>query len=331
VRQAVVVATGSTPTVPDLPDLRDAEPWTNREFTAVDVVPASIVVLGGGVVACEAAAALNGLGSHVTLLSRSGLLGRAEPFAGELVADALRAAGVDVRLGADVTSVHREGPTVTAALGDGTTVVAEEVLCALGRRPATTGLGLETVGIEPGAAIDVDDTLRSAVPWLYAVGDVNGRAALTHQGKYQARACGDVIAARATGSDTDDPRFTAYADHRMVPQVVFTDPQVAWVGLTAEQARTQGFDVRVVEYDLGKVAGAALLADGYTGRASMVVDEARKVPIGFTFVGREVAELLHSATVAVVGELPLSVLWHAVPSYPTVSEVWLRLLETYGL
>jgi dihydrolipoamide dehydrogenase len=116
-----------------------------------------------------------------------------------------------------------------------------------------------------------------------------------------------------------------------VPQVVFTDPEVCAVGLTAEQARQRGRTVRVVDYELGSVSGASLHADGYTGRARMVVDEDRRVVVGATFVGQDTADLLHSATVAVVGEVPLERLWHAVPSFPTMSEVWLRLLETYGL
>jgi pyruvate/2-oxoglutarate dehydrogenase complex dihydrolipoamide dehydrogenase (E3) component len=158
---------------------------------------------------------------------------------------------------------------------------------------------------------------------------------LTHQGKYQARICADVIVARSQGVPEQTiaatRKYQAFADARMVPQVVFTDPQVAAVGLTGAQAREQGFDVRVVEYDIGSVAGASLEADGYTGRANLVVDEARHVLLGATFVGPDVAELLHSATIAVVGEVPIDTLWHAVPSFPTVSEVWLRLLETYGL
>jgi len=165
------------------------------------------------------------------------------------------------------------------------------------------------------------------------VGDVNGRVLLTHQGKYQARAAGDVIAARAAGRPVDDAPWGAHAataDHDAVPQVVFTDPEIAAVGPTADQARAQGKTIRVVDYDLGGVAGAGLSRDGYQGAARMIVDEDRGVMIGATFVGPDVAELLHAATTAIVGEVPLDRLWHAVPSYPTVSEIWLRLLEAYG-
>jgi dihydrolipoamide dehydrogenase len=189
------------------------------------------------------------------------------------------------------------------------------------------------VGLEPGRTTPTDDWLHvQGVDggWLYAVGDVNGRNLLTHMGKYQARLCGDVILRRARGEEPSEA-LRARADTLGAPSVVFTDPQVASVGHTEAEARDAGLRVRAVEYDIGSVAGASLLADGYRGRAKMVVDEGRRVVVGATFVGQDVAELLHSATVAVVGEVPLEALWHAVPSYPTISEVWLRLLEAYGL
>ena len=204
---------------------------------------------------------------------------------------------------------------------------------ATGRRPATAGLGLEAFGVEPGRALEVDDTGRaSAVDggWLYAAGDVTGRAPLTHQGKYGARAAGDTVAALAAGKPVSSEPwspFTATADHHAVPQVVFTDPEVAAVGLA--DARPGSAD-RVVDIDIA-VAGSSLHADGYTGKARMVVDTERNVLLGVTFVGQDVSELLHSATIAIVGEVPLDRLWHAVPSFPTISEVWLRLLEAYGL
>jgi pyruvate/2-oxoglutarate dehydrogenase complex dihydrolipoamide dehydrogenase (E3) component len=329
---AVVLATGTTAAVPPIPGLVESEPWTSREVTSLHAVPRRLAVLGGGVVACEMAQAVKGLGAEeVTVLERgSGLLGRMEPWAGERVAASLREFGVDVRTGTKVVEVRRTGAEVTVTLEGGATVVADEVLCALGRRPATTDLGLETVGLEPGSYLTVDDSLRvDGVDWLYATGDVNGRSLLTHMGKYQARICGDVIAARAQGRPEQHLRATS--DHGAVPQVVFTDPQACSVGRTEAEARDNGIDVRVVSYALENVAGGSLQGDGYAGRAALVIDEARHVIVGATFVGPEVADLLHSATVAVVGEVPLDRLWHAVPSYPTVSEVWLRLLEEYGL
>src|SRR4051794_37903531 len=341
---AVVLSTGSTPSVPPIPGLKEAKPWGSREVTNVAEIPPRVVILGGGVVGVESADALRGLGAEVTLIARGGLLDGREPWAGEILADSLKAAGVDVRTGTETSKVERsDDGTVTVTISSGSggsggeeAITADEIVAALGRRPNSGDIGLDTVGLEAGKAVEVDDTLRSTTrDWLYATGGVNGRGPLTHQGKYQARICGDVIVARSKGVDEDtiatDSKYRAYADARMVPQVVFTDPQVCSVGLTEAQAREQGFDVRVVEYDLSWVTGASIEADGYVGRANLVVDEARGVPIGATFVGQDTAELLHSATIAIVGEVPIERLWHAVPSFPTISEVWLRLLETYGL
>jgi dihydrolipoamide dehydrogenase len=333
-RHAVAIATGSDAAVPDIEGLRAAAPWTSREATSAQRVPATLAVIGGGVVATEMATAYAGFGTKVTVIARGGLLSGMEPFAGELVAAGLRELGATVLLDTATTRVTRTGDGVTISTGDGATITADEVLVATGRTPRTGDIGLETVGLTPGKWITTDDTLRvPGFDWLYAAGDVTHRALLTHQGKYQARAVGDVIAARAAGAAVSDAPWgthVATADHRAVPQVTFTDPQVASVGLTAAAAREAGHRVRVVDYEIGRVAGAGLHADGYTGTARMVVDEEREVVLGMTFAGPDVAELLHSATIAVVGEVPLARLWHAVPAYPTVSEIWLRLLEGYG-
>ncbi|WP_313480220.1 NAD(P)/FAD-dependent oxidoreductase [Microbacterium sp.] len=333
-RHAVAVATGSDATIPDIPGLAEAHPWTSREATAAEQVPESLAVIGGGVVGVEMATVYAGLGAAVTLIARRGLLERMEPFAGEQVAEGLRGLGVDVRLNTQTTAVRREGDAVTLTLDDGHEITTAEVLVATGRTPRSADIGLDVVGLRPGRSIEVDDTMR--VPgsdWLYAVGDVNGRALLTHQGKYQARAAGDVIAARSRGEVIADDawgRHVATADHAAVPQVVFTEPEVASVGMTADAARAAGREIEVVDYDLGAVSGAALYADDYRGTARMVIDAEREVVVGATFVGADVAEMLQAATIAVVGEVPISRLWHAVPAYPTMSEIWLRFLEEYG-
>lgn len=382
-RYAVVVATGSRPVMPPIDGLEAARPWTSREATSADEVPRRLAIIGGGVVACEMATAYRDLGSVVTVLARGPrLLPHDEDFAGQAVADALTASGVDVRLGTEVTSVRRDADGVHLAVAGGD-LTADELLVATGRRPATDDLGLAHLGLAPGDALEADDSLAvTAVPggWLYAAGDVTGRTATTHQGKYDARVAGDVIAARFApdgaghgdaghgGAGHDDAghaepasreteradpsrlqdesadlnpaaeavatawsRFRASADHEAAPQVVFTRPEVASVGLTLAAAREAGYPARAVDYDLGSVAGAAVAADGYAGRARIVVDTERRVLLGATFVGPEVAELVHAATIAVVGQVTLDRLWHAVPAYPTVSEVWLRLLETAGL
>jgi dihydrolipoamide dehydrogenase len=339
----VVVAVGSDAALPAVPGLAEAAPWTSRDATAVQKVPRRLAVLGGGVVACEMAQALHALGAEETVLLARGdrLLGRTEPFAGELVAASLRDGGIDIRFGAALDRVERPvpgGPVTVRLAGDrpveDRTIEVDELLVATGRIPRTGDLGLSTVRLPDGGYLPVDDSMRvTGVDggWLYAVGDANGRSLLTHMGKYQARVCGDVIAARARGRSDDAHALRDTADGAGAPQVVFTTPQVCAVGRTERQAREQGYPVRTVEYEIGSVTGAYLLADGYTGRAKAVVDTERRVLLGVTFVGPGVAELLHAATVAVIGEVTLDRLWHAVPAFPTVSEVWLRLLEAYGL
>ena len=336
-KHAVVISTGSDPMIPDIKGIHDVSPWTSRNATSAQKVPESLIIIGGGVVACEMATAWSTLGSKVILASRSGLLRGVEPFAGELVAESLKSLGVEIRLRVSPVSVTRSGD-VKVEFDDKSTISAAEILIATGRIPRTKNIGLETIGLHDGW-LPVDETLlvrhetNKDDPWLYATGDVNHRALLTHQGKYQGRAAGDVITARAKGIKLSKEPWgwhVATADVQSVPQVIFTDPEVAAVGLTEAAARKKGFKVRAVEYKIGNVAGAFLHADVYKGKAKAVVDEDRKVLLGLTFVGPDVAELLQAATIAVVGEVPLQRLWHAVPAYPTISEIWLRLLETYG-
>jgi pyruvate/2-oxoglutarate dehydrogenase complex dihydrolipoamide dehydrogenase (E3) component len=326
-RRAVVLATGTGAAVPPIPGLRESRPWDNRSVTAAKEIPRRLLVLGGGAVGAEMAQAFRRLGAaEVTLVEAAErLLPNEEPFAGDGVAAAFEAEGITVITGVKLVAAHRDGPTVTGTLEHGREVVAEEILVAVGRRPSTADLGLDTVGLEPGRYVEVDDRLRATGVeggWLYAVGDCNGRALLTHMGKYQARLAGDVI----LGKDVSD-----LASRDIVPRVTFTDPQVAAVGLTEAQARARGMGIRVVDTPTGGVAGASLMGEGVAGTSRLVVDEARRVVVGATFTGPGVAELLHAATVAIAGEVTLDRLWHAVPSFPTVSEVWLRLLEGYGL
>ncbi|MEV5261142.1 NAD(P)/FAD-dependent oxidoreductase [Streptomyces anulatus] len=335
-RHAVAVCTGSRAVVPSLPGVEEARPWTSREATSAKEAPGRLVIVGGGVVGVEMATVWQALGSEVTLLIRgSGLLPKMEPFAGELVADALTEAGARIRTGVSATALRRPAPDgpVTVDLDDGDRIEADEILFATGRAPRTDDLGLETIGLEPGSWLTVDDSCRvEGTDWLYAVGDVNHRALLTHQGKYQARIAGAAIAARTGKTPLETAPWgthAATADHGAVPQVVFTDPEAASVGLTLAEAERAGHRVRAVDHDLAAVAGSGLYADGYRGRARMIVDLDREILLGVTFVGPGIGELLHSATIAVAGEVPIARLWHAVPAYPTISEVWLRLLETY--
>ncbi len=334
----MVLATGSDPYVPDVPGLREAQPWTNREATSAEQAPKRLAVIGGGPVASEMAQALHSLGAEETTMLVAGerLLPKTEPFAGDLVAKSFQEAGIEVRLGRFVTHVERPVPAgpVTVHVDDGSRVEADELLVGTGREPVVQNIGLDTIGLEAEGPIEVDSSMRAtAVPdgWLYAIGDVNGRNQLTHMGKYQARICGDVIAARAKGLPDHGPALHDFADDKGAPQAIFTDPQVLAVGRTEAKARADGFDVRTAEYDVADVIGAQLQGDGYTGRAKAVVDEDRRTLIGFTLVGPAVVDHLHAATVAVTAEVPIDRLWHAVPAFPTASEFWLGLLETYGL
>jgi dihydrolipoamide dehydrogenase len=325
--RAVVLATGSWAVIPRIPGLAEAHPWTNREATAAKDVPPRLLVMGGGAVGAELAQAFARLGSQVTVVeSAPRLLAREEPFAGDEVRRAFEEEGIAVMAGVSVTAVERvadDGP-VTVSFDDADPIDVDEILVAAGRRPATADVGLENVEQVPGLPVPVDELYRvcgpeGSVPWLYAVGDCNGTAPLTHMGKYQARIAADVIVGRPVSPVT------------VVPRVTFTDPQVAAVGFTGAEARAAGYQVEVVSYGTGEVAGAYTLGEGIRGTSHLVIDRDRKVVIGATFTGPSVQEMLHAATIAIVGEVPLHRLWHAVPAFPTVSEVWLRLLEEYGL
>jgi pyruvate/2-oxoglutarate dehydrogenase complex dihydrolipoamide dehydrogenase (E3) component len=343
-RRAVVLAPGSSAAVPPIPGLREAAPWTNREVTTAKALPASLLVLGGGVVGVEMAWAYASLGVRVTVVEAGErVIAGEEEFASEQVREGLEANGVDVIVGVKATAVSREADGAGAGanasaespatargaarlkLSDGRTLSGEELLVAVGRRARTQELGLEAIGLQAGAGgyVQVADTMQ--VPghdWLYVIGDANGRALLTHMGKYQAR----VAAEHILGGS-----LSLRSDGLLSPRVIFTEPQVAAVGHTLASARAAGLNVRAVDRDVEGNAGGSFLGRGAPGTARLVVEEDRGVLVGATFTGVEVAESLHAATIAIVGEVPLQRLWHAVPCFPTRSEVWLRLLEEYGL
>jgi dihydrolipoamide dehydrogenase len=327
-RKAVVVATGSSPLIPPIEGLREAEPWTNREATTAKEVPERLAILGGGVVGVEMAQAYSSLGSDVTLIERGDrLIAREEPFASDDVEQSLRENGVDVRLGVGATAVSAEGGEVTLELEGGGPVRSDELLVAIGRKLNSDDIGVETVGLEPGKPIEVDDAMRTAQhDWLYAIGDVNGRALLTHMGKYQARIAADVILGYPSGC------IASNADGSRSPRVIFTDPHVAAVGYTLDAAQQDGLNARAVDVSTQGNAGASFYGrDDARGTTRLVVDDDRNVIVGATFTGPEIAEFLQAATIAVVGEIPLDRLFHAVPAFPTRSEVWLYLLEALGI
>jgi dihydrolipoamide dehydrogenase len=327
--RAVVLATGSGPVMPPVPGLAEARPWDNRAATSAKEVPRRLLVLGGGAVGVEMAQAFRRLGSEqVVVLEGAGrLLAREEPFAGEEVRAAFEAEGITVVTGVRMTAARRvgsDGPVV-ASLSDGREFAGDEILVAVGRKAATGDIGLERVGLEPGRPVRVDQALRAAGVsggWLYAIGDCNGLAPLTHMGKYHGR----IAAAAILGQDVADE-----ASRDVVPRVTFTDPQVCAVGPTAAQARAAGLPVTVVSVPTGEVPGAYTQGTGIRGTSQLVIDDQRRTIVGATFTGPGLAELLHSATVAICGGVTVDQLRHAVPSFPTVSEVWLHLLEAYGL
>jgi pyruvate/2-oxoglutarate dehydrogenase complex dihydrolipoamide dehydrogenase (E3) component len=325
-RRAVVIAAGSGAAIPPVPGLREIAPWTNRQATTAKAVPARLTVLGGGAVGCELAQAWASLGAKVTLVEAlASLLPGEEPFAGEELADAMGDAGVTLQLGAKAIEARRSDQgTFTLSLEGGEAIVSDELLVAVGRSPHTDDLGLESVDLEPGATIDVDDHMRVAGPahrdWLYAIGDVNGRALLTQAGKYQAAIAVANIMNREATADWD---------RGLTPRVVFTEPQIAAVGRTLREALDDGVRARAVDADLGLTPGASFIGKGAPSACRIVVDEQREVMIGATFTGPEVAESLQAATIAIVGEVPLRRLAHAMPPFPTRSEVWLRLLDPW--
>jgi len=326
-RKALVLATGSTAAMPPIDGLGAVGAWSNREVTTAKEAPGSLLILGGGVVGVEMAAAWSSLGTDVTLIEGlERILVREEPFASERVAESLTGKGVTIRTGVKVTGAERDeaAGTVAVVLDDGERLEAQHLLVAVGRRPNVGGIGLETVGVETdGHPIEVDDRMRvGGRDWLYAIGDVNGRSLLTHMGKYQARVAAENILGRDLVAARDDERS---------PRAIFTDPEVAAVGYTLEGARKAGLEVTAVDVDTSGTAGASFHGRDAAGTSRLVIDDDRRVVVGATFVGPDVNELMHAATIAVVGELTVETLMEAVPAFPTRNEIWLNLLQEYGL
>ena len=325
--RAVVVAAGSVLVIPPIEGLAEAMSWTSREITSAREAPRRLIIIGGGVVGAEMALAWHRLGSEEVTIIEGGdrLVANLEPFASSELKASFEHLGIAVRTHCMVTAVHRkaDGSAVTVKLSSGEEIVSDEVVVAVGRRPNTGDIGLETVGLEPGRAIPVDDSLSARGVegnWLYAIGDANGRVQLTHMGKYQAR-----VLARVLAGD----EVLAESDHAAVSSVIFTDPEIASVGLTEEMATDHGLNVRTLRVDLGSVAAASIWGEGLSGTCQLVVDTDADVIVGATFVGPAVGEMLHAATVAIVGAVPLERLRHAVAAFPTLSEIWLELIEQY--
>jgi dihydrolipoamide dehydrogenase len=326
-RRAVILAGGSLPLIPPIEGLDTvADAWTNREATTTKAVPERLVIMGGGVVGVEMAQAFQTLGSQVTLIEgERRLLPREEEFACVELTEALTGYGVDIRTGQRAERVRQENGTVIVTASDGREAEGDTLLVALGRTPATKELGLEELGLPAGKYVHVDAHCRvSGHDWLYAVGDINGRALFTHMGKYQARLAADHVLGH-------DHVLSHGADGPLSPRVVFTEPQVAAVGHTTDTARDAGLEVQVVETETSGNAGGSFYGRDAPGTSRLLIDRERRLVVGATFTGAEVADMLHAATIAIVGEVPLDRLRHATPSFPTRSEVWLGLLAKAGV
>jgi pyruvate/2-oxoglutarate dehydrogenase complex dihydrolipoamide dehydrogenase (E3) component len=322
--RAVILAAGTIPAMPPIEGLDEIDDkWTNRDATTAHQIPDSLVILGGGVVGVEMAQAYTSLGAKVSLVEGSRkLLPKEEWFACEQVTESLQKQGAEIRRGRKGEKVERaESGKVRVVLDDGSSVEGDTLLVALGRTPQTDQLGLDALGFEPGKDVEVDE--HCVVPghdWMYAIGDINGRALFTHMGKYQARIAAEHILGR-------DRALVHGADGKLSPRVTFCDPQVAAVGHTSETAEEAGIDVEIVDVETSANAGGSYYGRNAPGTSRLVIDRQRGVLIGATFTGAEIQDFLHAATIAIVGEVPVARLRHAVPAFPTRSEIWLNLLE----
>ncbi|KAB2365384.1 NAD(P)/FAD-dependent oxidoreductase [Actinomadura montaniterrae] len=309
----LVLCTGSEPVIPPVDGLADVPLWTSDGALSVPDLPRRLVVLGGGPVGCELAQVYAAFGSQVSVVEASGRLLTAEaPFAGEVLADALRRMGVDLRLGADLSHVERKESGLRLWLSDGGTLDADRILVAAGRRPRVEGLGLETLGVatSPGHGVPVDETCRvpSSSGDVWAAGDVTGVARTTHAARYQAR----LVLANLLGEHRA-------ADYRAIPRVVYTTPTVYAVGISPKQAEELGIDLLTAGYDLAATARAAVEADE-RGRVELYADRSRGLLIGAAAAGLYAEEWMSEIALAIRAETPLSVLTDVVHAFPTYGE-----------
>jgi pyruvate/2-oxoglutarate dehydrogenase complex dihydrolipoamide dehydrogenase (E3) component len=309
----LVVATGSSPVIPDVDGLGSVPSWTSDQALTAPEHPATVIILGGGPVGCELAQAYAAFGVAVTLVEPGGqLAGDEDAAVAAGLAAVLRADGISIRMGAKAVKAG-PGPAGGArvVLDDGTAVAADRIILAAGRAPATAGIGLETIGVTPqeSGALSVDEHCRvTGQAHVWAAGDVTGLAPYTHGANYQARVVTDnLLGGRAT------------ADYRAVPRVIYTEPPLAAVGLTEPQARAAGLDTMTASADLSKLSRVA--TDGSAaGRLVLVADRARGVLVGASALGPGADGWIMEATVAIRGEVPLAVLADVVHPFPTVAQ-----------
>jgi pyruvate/2-oxoglutarate dehydrogenase complex dihydrolipoamide dehydrogenase (E3) component len=311
----LVVATGSSPVVPDLDGLDSVPTWTSDEALAAPDRPATLLVLGGGAVGCELSQLHVRFGTTVTLVEAGPqLAGKEEPSIAALLAQALREDGIDVRTSVEAERFERTADgRARAHLSDGTTVEADRVLVATGRAPRTRDLGLDLLGVQPGddGALRVDGHCRVAgQQHVWAVGDVTGIAPYTHAANYQAR----IVAANLLGGDRT-------ADYLAIPRAVYTEPAVASVGTAEAQARDEGVDAVTAVMDLADVARSSTDGTG-GGRLVLTADRTAGVLIGAAAIGARADEWLAEATLAIRARVPLSVLADVVHAFPTFGEAY---------
>ena len=310
---AVIIATGAEAVVPPIPGLVEAGFWTNREATDLTEIPESAVVIGGGAVGVELSQFLARFGSRVTLVQGPPRLAdREEPQIGELLGELLEEDGVELQLGRRAQAVRLENGERVVTMDNGEEARGQVLLIATGRRPRTQDIGLETVGIEPGRrGIEVDERCRAG-KGVWAIGDVTGVAAFTHVAKYQARiACADLLGQPAR------------ADYRAVPRVIFTDPELAAVGMTAADAEAQGIEVHSATIDLPtSIARPYTFQENPRGTFGVVVDAKRQVLIGAWAVAPLAGEWIHQAVLAIRAEIPVPVLKDTMAQFPSFSEAF---------
>ncbi len=307
-RRGVVLATGTSPAVPPVPGLAEAPYWTNRDAVKADAAPASLVVLGGGAVGVEMSQAFSRFGSRVTLIeSADRLLAHEEPEASAVLADVLRAEGIDVRTGHGAVRVERAGDDIVVHTDDGGSARGARLLVATGRRPNLDGVGLASVGLDERAhAVSVDERCRAA-DGLWAVGDITGKGLFTHVAVYQAR----IVIADILGRDP------APADYRALAGVTFTDPEIGHAGMTEATARDAGIRVRTGTAEVRKTSRGWIHGPGNAGFIKVVEDQDRGVLVGATAVGPWGGEVLAVLTLAVHAAVPVRTLRTMHYAFPT--------------
>ena len=305
--KGVVLNTGTEPAVPPIDGLADTPYWTNREACRLEELPGSLIVVGGGPIGAEMAQAFSRFGVQVCVLQGAErILHPEEPEASKLVGEVFAAEGIQVLTGVTVSNVAYADGQFAVEAGE-QTLHADKLLVAAGRRPNLGDLGLETVGLDPSArSLDVDPHMRAeGAEGLWVVGDVTGKGAFTHMSMYQA-----AIAVRDILGQDGPP-----ASYHAVPHVTFTDPEVGGVGMTEEQARAGGLDVRVGTADLAS-STRGWIAKGQ-GLIKLVEDADRGVLVGATAVGPGGGEVLSMLVTAVHAEVPTDTLRSMIYAYPT--------------